>query len=126
MIGCGRTRFSNISASLRCLILRERLVASRLPSAARPALRGLDPPGALPSIWQFPERHEVWRTVRGGAQRTLQASDPPSGAITVIAKTRGSPPRARHSRRHEQVDWNRGRDPRPFGRAASFRAEALI
>jgi hypothetical protein len=40
------------------------------------------------------------------------AANPPGDAITVIATTRGSPPWARHSFRHEQVDGNRGRDTR--------------
>jgi hypothetical protein len=45
-------------------------------------------------------------------QCTLQAPNPPAGAIAVIAKTRSSAPWARHSLRHEQVDGNRGRDTR--------------
>jgi hypothetical protein len=43
-------------------------------------------------------------------QRALEAPNPPAGAITVFTETRGAPPRAGYSVRHEQVDGNRGRN----------------
>ena len=50
-----RVRFHRYRAVAPFSIIRKRLGASRLPSL-RSALRGLDPPGALPRDWQLPER----------------------------------------------------------------------
>jgi hypothetical protein len=50
-----RARFNRYRAVAPFSIIRERLGASRLPSL-RSALRGLDPPGALPGDQLLPER----------------------------------------------------------------------